>query len=469
MKQLIIFLLLLTTCFSCKTDENSCGQAYLGGEIINPNNDYVLLYNDTAFIDTLHLGKNNRFSYTIENLNPGLHRFYHGGEYQVLIIEPTDSIMIRLNTFDFDESLVFSGYGSKKNNYLINMFLSQEEEERNIYEFSRLNPIVFLKKLDSIKARKYNAFDTFSEKYPTSELLNKLITVGIDYSYYTNKERYPLSHFGANNPINLDSLPQGYYDFRKNIDYNDEELIEYYPYYVLLFNNFNNLASEKYFSETGNSFLNRSNVDYNLNKLELVNDLVHSKVIKNIILKYSTRNFLSNSASFENSEAMYNSFIDKNTNKANSDYITSLFTTLKRLQPGNLLPDIDVLNHKNKVNTLSNIITKPTILYFWSNANKYYFKRSHTKVKELMQIYPDINFVSINVDANNTAVWKRLLKQNNCNLIQEYRFRNPQVAKKLLAIQYINKVIILDRNNTIISSNANMFDMDFNTLLQDLK
>jgi len=61
------------------------------------------------------------------------------------------------------------------------------------------------------------------------------------------------------------------------------------------------------------------------------------------------------------------------------------------------------------------------------------------------------------------------LKQNNCSLIQEYRFRNPQVAKKLLAIQYINKVIVVDRNNTIISSNANMFDMDFNALLQGLK
>jgi Thioredoxin-like len=469
MKQLVVFILLLTTFFSCKTDENSCGQAYLGGEIINPNNDYVLLYNDTAFIDTLYLGEDNRFSYKIENLNPGLHRFYHGGEYQVVIIEPTDSIMIRLNTFDFDESLVFSGNGSKKNNYLINMFLSQEKEERNIYEFSKLNPIAFLKKLDSIKAKKYNTFNTFTEKYPTSELLKKLITVGIDYSHYTNKERYPLSHFGSNNPINLDSLPKGYYDFRKNIDYNDEDLIEYYPYYVLLFNNLNNLASEKYFAESGSSFLIRSNIDYNLNKLELVDDLVHSDIIKNIILKYSTRNFLSNSASFEDSKAMYNSYIDKNTNKANSEYITSLFNTLKRLKPGNLLPDIDVLNYKNKVNTLHNIITKPTILYFWSNANKYYFKRSHTKVTELQKIHPDINFISINVDANNTSVWKRLLKQNNCSLIQEYRFRNPQVAKKLLAIQYINKVIVVDRNNTIISSNANMFDMDFNTLLQDLK
>jgi Thioredoxin-like len=469
MKQLVVFILLLTTFFSCKTDENSCGQAYLGGEIINPNNDYVLLYNDTALIDTLYLGEDNRFSYTIENLSPGLHRFKHGGEEQVLIIEPTDSIMIRLNTLDFDESLVFSGYGSKKNNYLINMFLSQEKEERNIYKFSKLNPTAFLKKLDSIKTKKYDAFNTFSEKYPTSELLKKLITVGIDYSYYTNKERYPLSHFSANNPINLDSLPQGYYDFRKNIDYNDEELINYYPYYVLLFNNFNNLASEKYFAETGNSFLSRSNIDYHLNKLELIDNLVYSDNIKNIFLKYSTRNFLSNSTSFEDSEAMYNSYIDKNTNKANSEYITSLFTTLKRLQPENLLPDIDILNYKNKLSTLHNIITKPTVLYFWSNASKYYFKRSHTKAKELRKIYPNINFVSINVDANNTSVWKRLLKRNNCDLIQEYRFRNPQVAKKLLAIQYINKVIVVDRNNTIVSSNANMFDMDFNTLLQDLK
>ena len=88
----------------CNSKQTGCGQAYIGGEIINPNNDYLVLYDNIAKIDTLYLDENNRFSRTIENLNSGLHSFIHGGEYQVLILEPNDSIMLRLNTLDFDES-----------------------------------------------------------------------------------------------------------------------------------------------------------------------------------------------------------------------------------------------------------------------------------------------------------------------------------------------------------------------------
>ena len=64
---------------------------------------------------------------------------------------------------------------------------------------------------------------------------------------------------------------------------------------------------------------------------------------------------------------------------------------------------------------------------------------------------------------------KRILKQNHIDISQEYRFRNPQVAKKLLAIQYINKVIIINDDKTISISNANIFSYDFKDLLNQLK
>ena len=124
MKQLIFIALIGITLLACNNTNNSCGQAYFGGEIINPNNDHVVLYDSSETpVDTLYLDENNRFTFHLENLNPGLHSFVHGGESQVVILEPNDSIMIRLNTLDFDESLVFTGKGSKKNNYLIELFV----------------------------------------------------------------------------------------------------------------------------------------------------------------------------------------------------------------------------------------------------------------------------------------------------------------------------------------------------------
>lgn len=114
MKQYLIITLLCIALTGCNSKQTGCGEAYIGGEIINPNSDYLVLYDNTAPIDTVYLDENNRFSRKIENLNSGLHSFVHGGEYQVIILEPSDSILLRLNTLDFDESLVFTGKGSKK-------------------------------------------------------------------------------------------------------------------------------------------------------------------------------------------------------------------------------------------------------------------------------------------------------------------------------------------------------------------
>ena len=81
---------------------------------------------------------------------------------------------------------------------------------------------------------------------------------------------------------------------------------------------------------------------------------------------------------------------------------------------------------------------------------------------------PDIKFISININADKLTMWKRLLYQHNFSLDGEYRFRDPEAAKKILAIQYINKVMVISQNNQIITSNANMFSNEFKGLLNEL-
>ena len=468
MKRIVALIVFGILVLGCKTNENTCGQAFIGGEIINPNNDYLVLKRDTAPIDTLYLDENNRFAYQVESLEPGLHSIVHGDEYQIIIIEPNDSLMVRLNTLDFDESLVFSGNGSKKNNYLIELFLEMEDEEGLVYNFRKLKPQEFVDKIDSMRTKKYEKLDKFTEKYGPSDFFQKVVTVGINYNHFTHKEQYPYRHFGMNKPIPMDALPDGYFDFRNGINYNDEELKDYYPYYAFLFNHFNNLASEKYFEESDAKFLERMNVDYHLNKLDLINDRVSNEVLKNILLKYPTINFLSFCDSAEDAEDMYTSYVDKNTNEENTLHVEGLYNTLKRLSPGNKLPVVEVLNHKNEVTTLNNISSKPKVLYFWTSVNKYHFRNSHNKVEELRAAYPEVDFISININSNNRSVWKRLIKENDFNFKYEYRFRDPNIAKKMLAIRYINKVIVLDNQDEIITSNGNLFNSDFVSVLDAL-
>ena len=248
MKQIVILILFFTALLGCNSNDNSCGQAYFGGEIINPNNDFLVLYDNTAAIDTLYLDENNRFSINIESLNSGLHSFVHGGERQSVIIEPNDSILLRLNTIDFDESLVFTGRGAKKNNYLINLFNTLESEYNTIYKLSKLESKQFEQEIDSLRLYKLNKLNSFIEKYPNSELFNKIAKASIDLNYYNYKELYPFRYYGNYKLSNHNSLSKDFYAFRNTVNYNDEDLKDYYPYYFFLFNHFNNLALQKYFN-----------------------------------------------------------------------------------------------------------------------------------------------------------------------------------------------------------------------------
>ena len=93
----------------CNSNGDNSDIAYIGGEIVNPKNNSVILYNTKGKVaDTFELDANNRFIHKISNLQPGLYSIRHGGEYQMVLLEPNDSIMFRLNTYDFDESLVFT-------------------------------------------------------------------------------------------------------------------------------------------------------------------------------------------------------------------------------------------------------------------------------------------------------------------------------------------------------------------------
>ena len=469
MKQLIVLILIFATLLGCNNNESSCGQAYFGGEIINPSNDYLILYDNTAPIDTLYLDKENRFSFNIENLNSGLHSFIHGGEYQAIIIEPNDSILLRLNTIDFDESLVFTGRGARKNNYLIDLFISLESEGRMIYKWSKLNPKKYELKLDSLRLMKLNKLNVFNEKYPNSDLFNKVTKSSIDFSYYAHKELYPFRYYGNYKLVNNDSLPEGFFDYRNTINYNDEDLKDFYPYYNFLFPHFNNLALQKHFETSNESVFDRNSIHYNLIKLQLIDSLISNDAIKNNLLKYATRNFLSYCNSNEDSEAMFNSYISKSSNENHSEYITSLNNTLKKLYPGNKFPDIEITNYRNEVFNINTILSAPTVVYFWSKANKNHFRNSHVKIKELKDDYPNINFISINIDSNKTNMWIRMLKQNKFKADNEFKFRDPEAAKKILAMQYINKVIVVNNDKTIVTSKANIFSKDFIKILNTLK
>ena len=66
----------------------------------------------------------------------------------------------------------------------------------------------------------------------------------------------------------------------------------------------------------------------------------------------------------------------------------------------------------------------------------------------------------------NTSVWKNIIYAYQFNIKNEYRFSNPLFAKKRLAINYIKKILIVDKKGVILNSTASMFDPSFEKILK---
>jgi len=107
---LYLFLFILVGCGEIKKDSPS---VFFSGEIVNPTSEHVVLYKGDVVIDSSTLGKNNMFSFKLDSIEDGLYHFNHAPEYQYVYLEKGDSLLLRLNTVDFDESLVFSGTGEE--------------------------------------------------------------------------------------------------------------------------------------------------------------------------------------------------------------------------------------------------------------------------------------------------------------------------------------------------------------------
>ncbi|TYA78750.1 TlpA family protein disulfide reductase [Seonamhaeicola marinus] len=469
MKLYLFSFLSLILCFGCNTSENKISHAYFGGEIINPSSKYVILTNDEHKADTIRLDGRNRFIFKIDSLKEGMHSFKHGGEYQSILIEAYDSILLRLNTLEFDESLVYTGQGSKKNNYFINEFLENEKEEKHILKLCQLNAGDYKNHIDSLQNSKLKTLERFSDKYEVTPLFNKIAQANINFHYNSCKEVYPLMHHGKFKGAFLKSLPANFYSYRKNINYNDEFFKNYHNYHIFLRHHFNTLSLERYSEKNKNKVFNWGSLGYNIDKLQLIDSLVTHPDIKNELLYHFTIKYLSFSKNAKDSDVVLNSYLDKTTNEKAKLLMTNYSNSIKKLQNGATFPSFDVVDFDNNIFDIYALIKQPTVITFWSHKYYEHFKKSYKKIKSLEEKYPNVTFININIDDYGYEKPKQTLKDCKFNCDNQYLFKTPEESKKTLAIYPMTKTIIIDENQKIVSSNTNMFAMHFEKQLSKLK
>lgn len=452
-----LYLLIVTTVtISCtnKNTENSI--VHFGGQIINPKSDKVYIYKNDNVLDSSKLNIDNKFLIKLDTLSQGLYTFKHGNEYQWLYLEPNDSLLIRLNTWDFDESLVFSGKGAERNNFLINIYLENQKEDKLFYKFYQLNDSLFQSKIDSILKRKNLLYTQFKSELPENSLFfDKLANSAIKYPLYKKKEAYPYLHRMSIRSKKYPKVNSSFFKFRKNIDVNDEQLNNYYPHQQYVEAYLSHLAYEK---QVLDSF--KSNMNVNIMQAALEN--VKNESIKNKFLRKGVWiTLLDEKASRKEKDRAKRLFFDHCTDKECVDEIEHLINVSNKLVKNHKFPEISPYNYNGeRVNLKAIIKDKSSVIYTWPtkvSEMDYFAKR----VKYLEKKYPHYLFIGINSVCSEYQ-WKKKINSNQLIKGNQYR-----VDKGIdwLDINF-SRAIIVDKKGIVQNNMTHLANRHFETQLR---
>lgn len=451
-KKLLVFLL-LATLFSCKNqeEEDTVKTTYISGQIINPTCDYIIFTQGGNTLDTVNLDSNNFFYYKTDNITAGLHSLKHN-EFQVFYIEPGDSLLLHVNTVDFDESLAYSGKGSEQNNLLMDLYLQNEMENKDLPRWYTLSPSDFESKIDSIKALKISEYEDFIKENKVAEDFKKVALASISYDYYSKKEMY-----AAANMRTATKIDARFFDYRKKSDFQRDELRFFYPYVRFMNRYFDNMVCSEYDNK---AIVDRSSLKYNYRKIQLIDSIVKADSLKNKLLTSTAWWYMLNSKDAAEEKRFFETYSKINSDKKTIKKLGKLIEVNQKITAGNTVPNVLLVNTDNVLIELESVINTPTVVYFWSGQPAILQTNLHIRAAELKSKYPEYDFIGINTDTH-FKKWRSIVYQSKYDSKHEFQIDNIKEAEKKLLLKYRNNVLILDENAVILEGKTNMFNVNF--------
>lgn len=452
---LVLSILLLQSCTKSKTEGEFV--AYFGGEIINPTTPFILFCKDNEVIDTLRLDRNNRFFKKFDSLTPGLYTFKHEPEYQYVYFEKNDSLMVTVNSRDFDESVVFCGKGERKNNFLMELYLKHEADKENMYDIFDYNITTFLKNIDSSYETMQDFYLSKKESINWSDDFDKFAKSAVDLHYYSKKEMYPIVHHLRTGNNVIPKLPKNFYSYRSRIDCSDPELNSFSPFVMYLnqmLNNMGNIDSRLEDSESDIA------LKTNIKKIMIADTLIKNEKVKNMILNNIAFTYLLEDQNICNNRKFLSTYYKYSTDKSQKNEIKKIDIAIQLLKVGNNLPNVMLSNTEGKTVPSDAFSTKKTVIFFWTASAASHLELVHKKILAFRKIHPEYQYIAVNLNDSKTT-WKKIIDNHNFSGITELHCSNFDEIQSKWAINKIYRTIILDDKGKIKNAFANIFDSTF--------
>ena len=449
MKKNFIIILIFIFISSCNRFGNEL--TYFGGKIIKKTNDKISLLKNENILNESLISNDGAFFMSIDSITDGLYNFKHVPEFQYIIFEIADSLVLRLNAVDFDESLVFTGKGASRNNYLIDVFLKHEDEESFLNSKLRDNPDVFKDIIDSLLTIKKLKFKKFQKLKKSNKTSNLIIEYAIKLPLYSKLETY-ISVLKQNNK--QDVISKKYYNFRNDISLNINELSNFKPYLDYIILRTNNIPRTNF-----NSYSNL-NLQFNLDKINFVNTTITDSLIKSKVLRYIAFEYLLKENILIDIDTFLNTFLKISVDQKINLEIRQLYSNIISLQKGKYLPKIKLTDINNDINPVDNLQSdKPVIYAFWSYEQNSHQITLFNRIFEFLNTNTNYRFHCININSNKMK-WKESLKKiRRSKHVTHFISNDFNKMSKKMVLNNLNKIIITDKKGKITSiSSINKLD-----------
>ena len=305
-------LLILLLFFSCKSDNKTV----FSGKILNNTSDSISIYKDNNMIYESVVDVDGFFNITIDTITSGLYTFYHEPEFQYIIIDENDNLQIRLNTLDFDESLVYTGKGSSKNNFLMDVFLRSENDELEINSKLDLAFDTFKNLVDSLYNKQMNSFKLFKENNILSNSSKEIINTAILYPYISKFHSYIIR-----NNIEEEIQKDLFINYQNEISYDLDALAYFKPYIDFLYLHiYNNVKIKKDYENS---------LDFNIQRLSYTDKIIKSKLVKSRVLRFHAFGFILQRQDDVKNKTFLKAFFEISKDKEVNKEINNLYNELK--------------------------------------------------------------------------------------------------------------------------------------------
>ncbi len=405
------------------------------GEISNPVADMVTISaGDETY--TLDLSEDGTFADTLEIMNEGYYNLSHGQEGTSIYLIPGKAINIKLDSKEFDESLVYSGPGSNASTYLAAKQLRKEEERSNfdVKAFYSADEAEFIKSVDEKNAGNMDFLGSFTD-LPLSFTANE--KENLNFEKLMNLFSYQQAHSYFMNKTDFEPSSSVTSQF-ENVDFdNEENFINYDNYRNLSMNYYSSMASEDDIDVVGDKISS------------LKSPSIKKAVLRNMSYQISPSN--------EDLSKVVDIILSNADDEDFKSEISAKYESMKALAKGQPSPSFEYANISGEMVSSESLKGKLVYVDVWATWCGP-CKREIPYLKEVEEKYKDkgVEFVSISID-------KQKDKQKWIDFVNAESLKGVQVIAdndwnsdfvKSYSITGIPRFLLIDENGNILNADA---------------